>query len=79
MTCAELSEFLMAYLDGELSAPERACFEEHLSECPDCVAYLQTYRQAIQMGQDACAEEALLPKAPEELVRAVLEARKRRK
>ena len=29
MTCRELVEFLMDYLDGHLSGPERLCFEEH--------------------------------------------------
>ena len=78
MTCRELVEFLTDYLDGRLSGPERDCFEEHLGECPDCVAYLTTYRQAIRLGKEACAADDSIPaEVPEELVRAVLAARRR--
>jgi anti-sigma factor RsiW len=79
MTCRELVEFLMDYLDGQLSEPERMCFEEHLEECPDCVAYLATYQEAIRLGREAftAGDDALPPDAPEDLVRAVLLARRR--
>ena len=78
MTCRELVEFLMDYVDGLLSEPERLCFEEHLGECPDCVAYLATYREAIRLGKEACtAGDAIPAEVPEDLVRAVLAARRR--
>ena len=78
MTCRELVEFLMDYLDGLLSEPERMCFEEHLGECPDCVAYLATYREAIRLGKEACtAGDSIPADVPEELVRAILAARRR--
>jgi anti-sigma factor RsiW len=79
MTCQELVEFLMDYLDGLLSEPERRCFEKHLGECPDCVAYLATYQQAIRLGKEACtASDGAIPSdVPEDLVRAVLAARRR--
>src|SRR6478609_5619248 len=51
MTCQEVAEFLMEYLDGRLSEPERRCFEEHLGECPECVAYLETYQETIRLGK----------------------------
>lgn len=77
MTCREFVDFLMEYLDGNLPGPERECFEEHLAECPDCVAYLATYRETIRLGKAACAEEneALPPEVPNELVQAILAAR----
>ena len=79
MTCRELVEFLMDYLDGQLSGPERMCFEEHLEECPDCVAYLATYRKAIRLGKEACTagNDSIPTDVPEELVRAILAARRR--
>jgi anti-sigma factor RsiW len=77
MTCRELVEFLMDYLDAVLPEPERLCFEEHLGECPDCVAYLASYQEAIRLGKDACGagEDAIPAEVPEDLVRAVLAAR----
>jgi anti-sigma factor RsiW len=79
MTCQELVDFLMDYLDGLLPAPQRLSFEEHLGQCPDCVAYLETYQQAIRLGKEACTtgDEPVPPEVPEELVRAILTARRR--
>ena len=77
MTCKEMIDFLMDYLDGILSEPQRARFEEHLAECSDCVAYLATYREAVRIGKAVCSEEheAAPPHVPEELVQAILSAR----
>jgi anti-sigma factor RsiW len=79
MTCQELVEFLMDYLDGLLSEPERLCFEEHLGECQDCVAYLATYRQTVRLGKEACAagDDSIPADVPEDLVRAIRAARRR--
>jgi anti-sigma factor RsiW len=79
MTCRELVAFLMDYLDGQLSEPARLCFEEHLGECPDCVAYLATYQEAIRLAKETCTagDATLPPDVPEDLVRVVLAARRR--
>ena len=79
LTCREFANFLMAYDDGELAAAERARFDAHLAECPDCVAYLGSYRTTVALGRKAFADENAdaRPHAPEELVRAVLAARSR--
>jgi anti-sigma factor RsiW len=79
VTCKELVEFLMDYLDGMLPGPQRACFEEHLAECPDCVAYLTTYLEAIRIGRSACLDdqESVPAEVPPELVQAILSARRR--
>ncbi len=78
MTCRELTDFLYDYVEGELPVAERARFEAHLSVCPDCVAYLRTYRETIRLGK-LCNEEhdAVADQVPEELVEAVLAARRR--
>jgi len=79
VTCKELVEFLMDYLDGMLPGLQRACFEEHLAECPDCVAYLASYQEAIRIGKEACTvgDDSVATDIPEDLVRAVLAARRR--
>lgn len=78
MTCKELVEFLMDYLDGDLPEPQRKSFEEHLSACPDCIAYLATYEETIALGKQAyTADDEPVPAAvPEDLIRAILSARK---
>jgi anti-sigma factor RsiW len=56
MTCREAIEFLMSYLDDELSPEVRAEFERHLSVCSSCVAYLESYRQTIALSKSGVAE-----------------------
>lgn len=79
LTCREVADFLMAYDDGELDAPERAAFDAHLAECPDCVVYLRSYRATVALGRRAFADEdaAAEEHVPEELVRGILAARRR--
>jgi anti-sigma factor RsiW len=81
LTCRELVDFLMAYDDDELPAPERAAFDAHLAECPDCVAYLASYRATVALGRRAFRDEdaAAGDHVPEALVEAVLAARRARK
>jgi anti-sigma factor RsiW len=78
VTCQDVAEFLMDYLNGDLAQAKRVIFEEHLTECPDCVAYLQTYEMAIKLGKAACNHgDNLIPReVPEELVQAILAARR---
>jgi predicted anti-sigma-YlaC factor YlaD len=73
MTCREVVEFLMDYLDGQLSVAEQAIFDEHLGECCECVAYLHTYQKTIKLGKSVCHDPDLA--VPEELIQAILAAR----
>jgi anti-sigma factor RsiW len=77
MKCREFTEFLMAYLDGELAADTRSSFEYHLHGCQSCVNYMETYQATVALGRAACGEDAELPDdVPEALVRAILASRK---
>jgi anti-sigma factor RsiW len=78
LTCRELVDFLMSYLDDELPDPERRTFEAHLAACEDCVAYLRTYEAAVRLGRQAfVAQDASgCSDVPEELVAAILAARR---
>ena len=79
MTCRELIEFLMDYLSGEVPPEERVLFDEHLSECPSCRAYIKSYERTVKMGKAAFdrPEEDVPPEVPEELVRAILASRQK--
>jgi anti-sigma factor RsiW len=79
VNCREFVEFLMAYLDEELSPTEREVFERHVRDCPPCGTYLDTYRQTVRMGGALCGAESPVPEdVPEELVAAILAARRAR-
>ena len=69
IACAQLVELVTDYLEGALSAGERARFEEHLDECDGCVAYLDQMRTTIELtGRLRRAD--LAPEIPAELVAA---------
>lgn len=79
VTCRDFVDFLDDYLSGSLPEDRRAEFNSHLSQCPSCVAYMKTYRVSIALGRAALtrSEEPVPEEVPEELVRAILAARKK--
>ena len=49
--CNELVELVTDYLEGALPPHERARFDAHLAECPDCVEYVaQMQRTIVAVG-----------------------------
>jgi anti-sigma factor RsiW len=77
--CREFAEFLMEYLDGALGDGERRVFEGHIEDCPACVNYLESYRETVRLGSRVCgSDDDVPPDVPEELVQAILSARRER-
>jgi anti-sigma factor RsiW len=76
MTCRDIIEFLADYAAGTVTAEERTIFEAHLAICPPCVAYLRTYQATVQLGKTALSETQKSDPIPEELVAAIVAARK---
>jgi anti-sigma factor RsiW len=76
--CRELAAFLMDYVSGELPAESRAHFEFHLAKCKNCHEYLVQYEITIRSCKIACGEmsDELPANVPEDLVKAVMAARK---
>jgi anti-sigma factor RsiW len=79
ITCRELIDFLDRHIDGDLSPGEKTEFERHLAVCPPCRSYLETYRETIRLGKAAYASPEAAPPddVPEDLVKAILAARKK--
>ncbi len=79
MTCRELADFLHDYVAERLPTVQRSVFEEHLGICPDCVVYLDSYRSTValagSLGDDPDA--ATPDDVPEDLIGAILDARRR--
>jgi anti-sigma factor RsiW len=73
VTCKQLADFLDEYLGGAMPAEQKARVEQHLAVCPDCRHYLDSYRQAIALGQAAFdAPDDPVPDAvPEKLLAAI--------
>jgi anti-sigma factor RsiW len=77
LTCKELISFLSAYLDGELPAEKQQLFDRHLSVCPDCVAYMESYKHTISLlkEQGIQADSPIPEDIPQSLLDAILAAR----
>ncbi len=77
MTCQEMIDFLADYLEGELPESQSHTLDQHLALCPECEAYLQSYRSTIDLSTLVCRDREGHPEAmPEDLVQAILEARR---
>jgi len=69
MRCREVVELMTAYLDGALSAADRAKFEKHISGCDGCRAYLAQLRTA-RMLMSRVADEPMAEPLKAELMNA---------
>jgi anti-sigma factor RsiW len=79
VTCIELIAFLDAYVDEDLDADTRSSFDLHFLVCPSCRAYLDSYKETIDLARGAAErEEDLAHDAPPELIEAVLTSKSQR-
>ena len=67
LVCRQAVELVTDYLEGALSAQERARLEGHLAGCPHCTEYLAQMRRTLDaLGR--IEPETLDPVMQEELV-----------
>ena len=78
LKCSEVIDFIRAWRDGELTAAQETEFHRHLAVCPACVNYLASYQRTIELAKAAHAapDAAAGATVPEELIRAILAARR---
>jgi hypothetical protein len=49
ISCKKETSFISSYIADQLGNTERVAFEAHLETCPDCAAFLATYRKTIEL------------------------------
>ena len=49
LTCKEVVEIVSDYLEGALSAEDRARFDAHLAACDGCTTYVEQMRETIRL------------------------------
>lgn len=69
LTCQELVELVTDYLEGALSPADRARFEEHLSMCSGCRAYVEQLRDTVRLA-GTLTEDDLSPRMRDDLLGA---------
>lgn len=66
MMCDDITDLILDYLTGELPPDTALEFEEHLRMCPDCMAFLNTYKKTVQLTRSLQYEDI-----PPEMVKRV--------
>ena len=70
ISCHQLIEFCLDYVEGSLPDDEELRFQRHLSVCPDCVRFFETYRRTPEVSREAL--KAQMPESVRESVRSYL-------
>jgi anti-sigma factor RsiW len=70
ISCHQLIEFCLDYVEGALPDDEQVRFRRHLSQCPDCVTFFETYRKTPEVSRDAL--KAQMPESVRDSVRSYL-------
>ena len=78
LTCAEADAFVVDYLDDHLDPAQRRRFEQHIKRCPACHSFLEAYKRTLALSRSYGEEPrtAAVPRMPEELVQAILAAKR---
>jgi anti-sigma factor RsiW len=74
ITCRQLINFIIDYVDGALDETANAEFERHLGVCPSCRNYLESYRVTMSVTKISITD-APLDDVPDELVERILSRR----
>jgi len=77
ITCEEFEDFILSYLDGELTNRQLSVFEWHLRICKECRDYLAAYCLSTKLAKRALddPDQPLPEDVPEDLVNAILAAK----
>jgi hypothetical protein len=75
ISCKQLKDFCLDYLENELPEGECDRFRRHLGQCPDCVTFFETYRRTPEVSREALAME--MPATVKEAIRSFLRSRTR--
>ena len=57
LTCEQITDLVLDYVAMVLDKGTTVVFEEHIRKCPDCMAFLNTYRKTIQATQSLRYED----------------------
>ena len=49
MLCRDVVENIMGYIDAELDYETMVELEKHLSDCPECTAFVNTYKKMLEL------------------------------
>ena len=71
ISCHQLIEFCLDYVEGALPDDEQERFRRHLSRCPDCVTFFETYKKTPEVSREALSSELMKSQMPESVRESV--------
>ena len=51
ITCQKATSLITGYVNGNPTSKLNRSFEEHLGACPDCLAFLNTYKKTLEFAR----------------------------
>ena len=77
LTCRQVEEFLLDYLEGQVSLWTKIKFRYHMHICDDCRKFLEDYRNAVALGRRIFnhPDDDATGNVPEKLLEAIMKAR----
>lgn len=75
--CKDVVENIMGYIDQELDDKTLAELEKHLHDCPECQAFVRTYKRMLELSGKLKERTFVSPdvrKRLKELLRSKLKA-----
>lgn len=77
LTCKEIEQLVLDYVEGNLDESSRLQFEDHLRDCQHCTIYLEAYRVTVTLAKrtaDPGGTSTSEPVVPKGLVAAIMSA-----
>ena len=74
-SCEQVTQLLSDYIDGELAGRDKQSLDLHVMACPDCLRYLETFRETHKLVGEIRYEE--IPSDFRKLLHTVLSERLR--
>ena len=74
LTCKEFDDFMVDYLDGDLTAWQKFMCWLHVKMCRECAHFIQQYQKVIKLGRSAfdTPDDRVPDSVPEDLIEAAL-------
>ena len=74
LTCKEFDDFMVDYLDGDLTVWQKFMCWLHVKMCRECAHFIQKYQKVIKLGRSAfdTPDDPVPDSVPEELIEAAL-------
>lgn len=68
LSCEQVNQFIIDYLEGKMDDRTRLMFESHLRQCANCGAFLDQYQSTVHVVRDAGSVDV-----PQEVVERTLD------